>query len=378
MNRAPTMEIAYPSSLENFWVQHTLRELGINALEEKQHLLEQHIQRLSDAFTKERNSLTKDYFNDPLAICTYGLFYFPQTYVRTLFAFRDLLMRGWRPPERCSILDLGAGMGAASLAIAAQIPGSPITAVDRSESSLSILKEAASIQRQTVEIHVDDAIHFCSTNRKRFDFIVASFSLSEMNVSSVEWTSVFGSMLTPQGIVLILEPSLQSTAEWLEQWRDQLSDANEFHIWAPCLHRQKCPLLQSGKYWCHEVRSWDPPQSLQFVNRRLYREVHITRFSFLAFGKAPPLQFPGLSMRMISPLSKQKRDYLLTGCANDGKAHSFRISGRNLRVENRRLIRKLERGDILVEEEKGILILESGLVFVVKNRSSDHHEVRNE
>jgi len=208
--------------------------------------------------------------------------------------------------------------------------------------------------------------------------IVASFSLSETNVTLNQWTDVFSKLLSDSGVALILEPSLKQTSESLEAWRNEIANNNGLHLWGPCLHRQACPLLREGKFWCHEVRYWEAPESLSFLNRHLYREVHVTKFSFLAFGKTPPVAIPEFAFRVISPISRQKGSFLFRGCGNDGFAHEFRVSGRSLEQEKRSLIQKWERGDILKYEAEGVQILESGRPFVVQQKISPHHEVRNE
>jgi ribosomal protein RSM22 (predicted rRNA methylase) len=362
------MIIQYPESLEKWWVQFALQKLGCDSLHQKEHLLVKHIQDLSDRFTKERSTLLADYFLEPVNQAAYGLFYFPQTYVRASFVLRDILLRGWKPPQRCAILDIGAGMGSASLAIASQIPNSHITALDRSMPALSILKILARVQGQSVQIEAGDFRSWYRHNQNKYDLIVASFFLNESDSSGRDWTSFFEGLLADGGIVLVLEPSLRQTSESLESWRDELAQREDLHIWAPCLHRQECPLLRSGKYWCHEVRAWQPPQSLSFVNRRLYREVHVTKYSFLAFGKTAPERLTGFGMRLVSPVSKQKRALVFSGCCTDGTVRTFRVSDRSITQDQRTLIRKWERGDILLEENKGIPILESRGGFVVQNK----------
>ena len=373
------MELIYPQILEEWWTQFTLKELGCESLFDCARRVEKNIQTLSDAYTKQREFHT-DLFKDQELLSAYGLFFFPQTYARTKFVFREILNRGWKSSGPVSILDLGSGAGAASFSIASEIENEvSITAVDRSKPALSVMQKIASeCFQQNCEIHAYDIWNWASLQKKKYDVIVASFSLSETNVSLQQWTNTLVRLLNDTGIVLVLEPSLKETSENIELWRNEIAQKTPLYIWGPCLHREECPLLMEGKYWCHEVRSWKPPESLSFMNRRLYREIHITKFSFLAFGKSAPVPLSAFAFRLISPVAKRKNHLVFSGCATDGRKHNFEISGSSLNLQNRQLIRKWERGDILTDDEEGIQILASRSVYVVQNRFSPHHEVGNE
>jgi ribosomal protein RSM22 (predicted rRNA methylase) len=373
------MELVYPQILEEWWTRFALKELGCESLFDCARSIEKNIQILSDAYTKQREFRT-DLFKDQELLSAYGLFFFPQTYARTKFVFREILNRGWKSSDPVSILDLGSGAGAASFSIASEIEnGISITAVDRSKLALSVMQKIASdCFQQNCELHAHDIWNWVSRQKKKYDVIVASFSLSETKVSFQQWTDTLVRLLKDTGIVLIVEPSLKETSENLESWRNEIAQKTPLYIWGPCLHRDQCPLLMEGKFWCHEVRSWRPPDSLSFMNRHLYRKIHITKFSFLAFGKSAPAPFSRFAFRLISPITKRKKNFVFSGCATDGIKHDFQIAGRSLSVQDRHLIRKWERGDTLTDEEHGIHILESDNVYVVQNRVSPHHEVGNE
>jgi ribosomal protein RSM22 (predicted rRNA methylase) len=373
------METVYPQVLEDWWTQFTLKQLHSDSLLDCVKSLEKSIQTLSDAYTKQRE-FKRDLFSDPELLSAYGLFFFPQTYSRIKFVFREILQRGWKSDGPVSILDLGSGAGAASFSVASEIRDRiSITAVDRSRLALSVMEKIASdCFQQNCDIHAEDIWTWATREKKKYDVIVVSFSLNETSVSHQQWTEMLIRLLKDTGIVIVVEPSLRKTSEKLESWRNEIGQNTPLYIWGPCLHHELCPLLEEGKYWCHEVRSWKPPESLSYMNRHLYREIHVLRFSFVAFGKAAPLPSLAFGFRLISPVSKRKRDFVFSGCATDGKKHNFRIPGRIMDRQNRQLIQKWERGDILTNDEEGIQILELGKVYVVQNRFSPHHEVGNE
>jgi ribosomal protein RSM22 (predicted rRNA methylase) len=343
--------VEYPRILEDWWINVALDLLACNSLQEKEHQLVQSIQDLSDRFTKERSDLSKDYFADPTSLCAYGLFFFPQSYVRMQFVLQEIFSRGWNPTRPLSILDLGAGAGPASFSAASLVDSARITAVDRSQAALSMMQRIASDcsplwPHVNYEFQIDDLWRWINRQEKKWDLILASFSLNESGFSFEQATTILANALTDNGMMMVLEPALRSTSETLEAWRDHIARLEDLHIWGPCLHRDFCPLLKEGKFWCHEVRSWSSPVSLTFLNRHLYRQIHVLKFSFLAFGRAIPQPPASFSFRLISPVSRQKRKLVFTGCTSEGKKKEFRMN-HPLTKEGRNQIRKWERGDVI-------------------------------
>ncbi len=340
--------VDYPRILEDWWINVALEQLGCNSLEEKEHQLEQSIQALSDRFTKERIELAGDYFADPATLCAYGLFFFPQTFARIQYVLQEILFRGWKPSGPVSILDLGSGAGAASFSAASLFESPRITAIDRSTAALSMMNRIANecFPELQLEIHADDFWRWIKRQDKRWDLILASFSLNESGFSFKDATTILPKALTERGMILVIEPALRTTSETLEAWRDHIVQNKDLNIWAPCLHHDLCPLLKEGKFWCHEVRSWRSPVSLAFLNRHLHRQIHVLKFSFLAFGKEKPQPPAPSSFRLISPVSKKKKKLVFSGCTSEGTKKEFRMN-RPLTMEGQDLIQKWERGDVL-------------------------------
>ncbi|MCI0602287.1 small ribosomal subunit Rsm22 family protein [bacterium] len=337
----------YPRFLEDWWINVTLDLLGCNSLQEKEHQLVQRIQGLSDRFTKERSELVEDYFTDPANLCAYGLFFFPQSYARTQFVMQEILSRGWKPSGPVSILDLGSGAGPASFSAASFFNAPRVTAIDRSTVALSHMKKIASLWPQLeFECHVGDLWRWIKKPDRKWDLILASFSFNESGFSIRQTTTLLANALTERGMIIVMEPALRSTSETLEAWRDHISQQGDLQIWGPCLHHRLCPLLKEGKFWCHEVRSWRFPASIAFLNRHLYRQVHVLKFSFLALGKQAPPAVSSFSFRLISPVFRQRKKLVFTGCTSDGEKKEFRMN-RPLTKEGRNQIQNWERGDVV-------------------------------
>ena len=363
---------AYPRWLESWWTNRARQTLRARDFAETQSALQTDIQRLSDLFTTARQSDFGDYGRDPRLLLAYGLFYFPQTFTRIQFPLREaLLLRNWRPDNSAQplrLLDLGAGLGGATLGAATLlrqfpfIPAVETLAVDQSTASLAALRELArdnsahlpGIDLQTAK--GDLKTWFRKAPRDdRWDIITASFSLGEgffdsPDTAVLDWIKTALSRLRPNGLLLIAEPSLRETSERLERLRDLISAENSARIWAPCPHHRDCPLLATGKFWCHEVRNWIVPESLSFLNRHLFRSVRDLKFSFLLLGPPPesgPLPaFPASHMRLVSPMSDMKGRYMWTGCAGDGQRYEYEIQKRDLSREDKTALDQVERGDL--------------------------------
>jgi SAM-dependent methyltransferase len=364
----------YPDWLEQWWTREACRLLGTPTLLEAQAPLEKEIQRLSDLFTTGRTATFGDYGKDERLLLAYGLFYFPQTFVRTRFPLREaLILRHWHPstPGRAvRLLDLGAGLGGATLGAAALLqqmqvaPAIEALAVDQSAGSLATLSRLArENQAQLPGLHLETErgdLKSWWQRRKAdepWDLILASFSLGEAFYDAPDdtvhtWVKTALSRLSPGGLLLITEPSLRETSERLERLRNRIAAEQTGHIWAPCPHHHACPLLENGKFWCHEVRRWQVPESLAYLNRHLFRSVRDLKFSFLLLGPPPPAgpppkEKPAGLMRLVSPMSDMKGRYLWTGCAGDGLRYEYEIQKRTLSREDQATLEKLERGDLL-------------------------------
>lgn len=370
---AMTSTSPYPSPLENWWLQRTRRLLKLSDTQNALQLLEPEVRRLSDLFTTKRASGFESYENDARALAAYGLFFFPQTFTRVGFPLRELLAyRGWTPPaERpLRILDLGAGSGAALFGavrmLQAQGHTGPMeaTAVDQSQESLTLARTIAhdltDLWPQTSWTMREGNLGRPSTwpsTPRQWDIILLSFSFNEAFFdqaidAQLAWLEQVQERLAPGGILLLLEPALRETSEQLERLRDRLGEQRAWTIAGPCLHHRHCPLLSEGKFWCHEVRQWQPPESLSFINRKLYRSVQSLKFSYLALENTPRMEDGGGEggagkARLIAPMTEVKGKFITSGCAADGRKHGYELQTRGLSKPQRKWLHTMERGDIV-------------------------------
>ena len=357
----------YPNYLEAWWKSYAQGIFGGVDLREREAQIRARVQRLTDLFTLERNGIAPAEYDDPELIAAYGIFYFPEMFVRAQFPLIELLQRGWMPRASASILDLGSGTGAAGISAALVLQSIvkriDVTAMDRSASALEISRLIAQHcgpflpeLRWKTERH--DITDLAGVSDGFRDLIILSFSLNEparhMDFRSVaDYVAGLTNRLTDNGLLLLIEPALKETSERLERIRDAIVGMKDCYVWAPCLHQAACPLLATSKFWCHEVRPWNAPESLRLLNRHLHRTESVLKFSFLALGRRPPGANITDSFRLLSPWIKTKGKWIASGCASNGRRYEYQILKRTLsKKEIAKRIKESERGDIIMPDQK--------------------------
>lgn len=372
---------SYPIQLEQWWLDQTRKVTGIGDIVPCLASLEKDVERLSDLFTLERVARFGNYARDERMLLAYGLFFFPQTFVRVqlvldeLCGFRGLQFPSDRPLR---ILDLGCGSGAATFAALMRFPETAIEAraVDASGPFLDILKRLFEENRAlwpNGSLRADEGDLFDFRGEESWDLILVSFALNEAMESRTEdeaktWLRRWLDRLAPGGVLMILEPVSQATSERLERLRDWVSAHKSARILGPCLHHAACPLLNQGEVWCHEVRRWRIPETLEILNRRLFRSIEDLKFSYLAVERSevPEVDAAGPDVfRMIAPMRKLKGKLVTAGCAADGGARTYEMLTRGLDRASEDHLISLERGAVL--RAVGLSPLADGKTLRVKN-----------
>lgn len=359
------MTPAYPAVLEAWWMAaaRTVTGASNNAVALAQ--LEPLVAQLSDGFTKDRAEGFGDYVHDSKALAAYGLFYFPQTYVRLLFQLEELTGRcGWQPAAGATvrIADLGAGTGSAGLAAAARFATDHdvvLTAVERSSASLDLATRIAQERsalwpRMRFDPRRMDLMDFQPGVEEKYDLLLASFALNECFQGKDEaafdaWMDRATGMLAEGGVLLFSEPAAKETFERFMRFRDRVTAGGRMTILAPCLHQRPCPMRAAGEAFCHEVRWWKPTSSMQSLNRRLFRTIQYLKFCFVAVAHRPP--FPGENSaelaRLVSPLMELKGRVQCDGCAADGVWRRYEMLTRGLKGAAKHDFLQTARGDVV-------------------------------
>ena len=158
----------------------------------------------------------------------------PATYAATYSALREL------PPglpKIETVLDIGAGTGAASLAVRELFPEAKISMVERDP---ALLKEARALLPAAEAIAADAA------RLERFpqrDLVIAAYSAAEIGAAAIPrmWQAA-------RIALVIVEPGTPKGFEFIRGIRADLIAAGG-HIAAPCPGAMACPM--AGGDWCH-------------------------------------------------------------------------------------------------------------------------------
>jgi len=358
----------YPHELENWWMSAACRVTGNADYAAALQCLEASAARLSDQFTVDRPASFADYASNPLSLAAYGVFFFPQTFARVSLVLSECMALnalGSDPAtgsrggaEALRILDLGCGSGASTLAAAMMFIDSPVAlhAVDHSSEALAALRQvfddchalwpAASLTTHVRDVRADAL-------PGSFDLILASFVLNELfhendDLSAERWLRQQLDRLAPQGSLVVLEPAGAATCERLQHVRDRLARSNDFTIIAPCPHGQPCPMLGVNCGFCHDVRSWCVPNSVNLINRRMFRSVHDLKYGLLVVRRTAPTRTADPTLfRMIGPMNRDKARVSTYGCCGDGTLRKIELMTRGLSRAQIDVLAAHERGDRL-------------------------------
>src|SRR5262249_50028349 len=106
----------------------------------------------------------------------------------------------------------------------------------------------------------------------QFDLILAANVFSE-HLEPLE------ERLTDKGHLVLVEPALKESTRKLMKWRDD-AVAKGYKVAAPCLGRERCPMLEREDLWCHQDVSWPRPASVAEIDRRVGLTKETLKYSY--------------------------------------------------------------------------------------------------
>ena len=240
----------------------------------------------------------------------------PATYAAcaTVLAEAARMAPGFRP---ASLMDAGAGTGAASWAALAVWPG--LAAVRWLDASPLFLDLAAMLATDVPVLAGAEARRADLTQPEdwpRSDLVVASYALAE--IAPERQAALVGSLwAAADGLLALVEPGTPAGYERILAARTALIEAGAT-VLAPCPHQAACPLLAPD--WCHfSVRL---PRSR---DHRLAKGAEVPfedeRFAYLVAARpgvvaapraprilAPPhAAKPGITLKLCGPAGVEQR-----------------------------------------------------------------------
>jgi len=229
------------------------------------HDLAELVRRVSRTYTRERDAMETASSRDALQARL--RFFLSRDFWKVAPPLLELDLAGALPERTWKVLDLGAGVGTTSLGVAevARRLGRDlrVTAVERDEEATRCFRALAERRSLSLEAHVGSAL---APPGGRFDLVTIGLMLNELPLEDRRrLLEVVAERLDTSGSVVILEPALHDVARELQALRDEL--ASDWTIFAPCLRRGPCPMLESERHWCHEELDFRLPRPLREVAR---------------------------------------------------------------------------------------------------------------
>ena len=287
--------------------------------------------RLQRGLTGTRALIGARYMDDPDLLAAYIFFYWPVSYAQVAGA---LAQSGLHPVR---ILDLGSGPGPAAAALLDAGAESAVLA-DASQTAMDLARRVLTLggtdpdrlRFLLVDLESEDPF-VKAAGLGPFDFVVFGHSLNELWPGASDRAErILGlarkaaSVLSPGGVLAVVEPSLLETSRAALELRDGLA-AEGWSVFAPCPGRSRlpCPALAAGPgHTCHDELRWETPRIVRLLARRTGLDKDTLKATwFLARPPSAPAVLPGSAypddtFRVVSDpmLNKAGRvRYLLCG-----------------------------------------------------------------
>lgn len=321
------------------------------------------VAKLSDAFTAERGTLPKNYFNLKELRSGYILYFLPTNALKVAGLLKEFPPHFFKGCKK--ILDLGSGPATATLGVLLATQGRWTGSVTLVDQNKDILKDGQRLIERMHQAKLSRA-HMNVTSLRRdfsqgpiersvrpepYDLVIAMNVLNEWKdpkrrLHLVE--KLLHKYVSKKGRLLIIEPALRQQTRELMELHDALLEREAGTVWAPCLHQEKCPMLADNRRdWCHSYFEWKRPKLIEHLDELVGIRKEYLKASYLLLGTE---QTPDRSKqwRVVSgPLnSKGKTERLL--CGAQGLPHLRRLMRMDREAsEKNRVFGEAQRGDII-------------------------------
>ena len=307
---------------------------------------------VSTAFTEERATLPKNYFNKKEFRSAYLLYFVLTNAAKVWKCLEQAAPHLGSGPLR--ILDLGCGPATASLACAAFFQDRPLH-IFGLEQNKGITKDAYGIWKKMafasglkIKNETVDARNIKKILQgKKFDLVIAANFLNEF--PRREQVILCEEVLNVAKIFIIIDPALQKTTRELMALRDRLVKNKSAQVLAPCLHQQNCPMLAANKRdWCHFYIDWKCPLIIREVDQIVGNKHDYLKMAYMILVRAKRCQqyTAGTFWRVVSsPLvSRGKKELIL--CGDNGELRKIDRLDKDKSYDNANFD-YAKRGDIL-------------------------------
>lgn len=249
-----------PTHLE-IQIEKHLKSIGYSLLDEKK--IASCIQQMSDYYIQHPTLQTP--WNERWVQAAQMAYYLPLNYLRSQ-AVIDEAKRLKFFTDLKSFCEIGSGLGALTAHLSENLENG--FCVEISDEANQLHKKIFNNSKYGFKSSALDS---------PVDLVAFSYVLTELtNIPKVAMNAE---------ALIVIEPSTQEDGRKLMEVRQELINKG-FHIWAPCTHQDKCPLLiQSKKDWCHDRIHLNMPEWFLNIEKNLKFKNKTVTFSYLLARK---------------------------------------------------------------------------------------------
>lgn len=268
----------------------------------------------------------------------YAAYRMPATYAAVRACLEQGITRLYEPLG--TVVDLGAGTGAASWAVADVLSPTGFTLLEQSPAATDLGSRLAEASASTALRGAQWRSWRATADRAEVptaDLAVAAYLFAELDPATQ--VGVLDAMIAASRVVLVVEPGTPAGYARVVEARARLLHAG-LTILAPCPHAARCPLVDRDD-WCHFAAR--VPRSAR--HRRLKEgslNYEDEKLSFVLAARGAPPPSDGHSRVVRRPVQR-KGLVDLTLCRSDGTAGPEVVSKRA--GELYRAARKADWGD---------------------------------
>ena len=313
-------------------------ELLENEIEEKlNHIklteLKQYASKLSEKYMyQERTGDTL--LNTELEALAYSIMRMPATYGAVYTALKNTLER-----IDCniqSVLDIGAGTGAATWAISELLETKNMRCLEREQVMLELGKAFMSQNPKLKDVSwnymdiVEDKLD------TKADLVVTSYMLNEIKPENRK--SVIDKLIKSSNhIVLMIEPGTPEGFKNIKEVQ-KIAIENGLHIIAPCTFQGICPLPDDD--WCHSIVRMERTK-VHKVLKNADLPYEDEKFSYIAISKE---NYNNMGIRILRHPMIEKGKVTLKVCHN-GKIEEMVVTKKD--KELFKMVKKKKCGDLI-------------------------------
>lgn len=343
-----------PASLEERLNEELSRLVGGPLQGKRMNVVSRALAALHARFVSELpQTEASTYMDDAASRAAYLAYFFPASRAQVARALAEVKLPKGRPLR---VLDLGSGPGPASVAVAEWAAkhsrSVELVAADTSGEAADTLRRLWSPSWGELETRAWSAGQ--PLPEGTFDVIVLAHVLNELfpgDPHRLEKRSALmkelAARLSPDGLLVLVEPALRRTGRELLVLRDRLV-SHGLSVQAPCFFQGSCPAIIRPRDWCHSDRPWKPPALLEKIGDEagLARESLKFAYVILSRGPADQVRSKDTSLfRIVSERLPEKGKLRYFGCGAAGRHPLVRLDREA--SETNAAFDRLDRGDVI-------------------------------